>query len=398
MGNRTEFLGQPKGESTPGLGSQIAQRIMPTWSNLGRTDFGAPADPVGALRFPAAGPIATLRIQAQIVSARAKAAGAGLATPNASSFPAYLASLLAHFLSPEGDPGLARVVAANGNVLDSRRSLEDHAWMLRALADSYFATRSRDILLVADLILEFLDRHLANDSIGYFEDNHGGGERRQAGHAHLLDAILTLHAATGSAQYLARAAALFELFRFHMLERESLNVGEAFDRNWRAVPASGEAAFRPASAAHWVVLLRRYHGSSGDDSALDLMRALGQRLVAKRNARGMIVSSLDAFGAAPDASMRMRDQLGLCAALRALGPGERQHSGEVRLLESRIAALFIDPAPTGCWCESVDANGESRGEPISVETLATLVNYAASAQSGQTMVALAEPDRTMHAA
>jgi len=48
-------LGQPKGESTPGLGGQIAQRIMPTWSNLGRTDFGAPADPVGALRFPAAG-------------------------------------------------------------------------------------------------------------------------------------------------------------------------------------------------------------------------------------------------------------------------------------------------------------------------------------------------------
>ena len=115
-------------------------RVMPTWSSLGSTDFGAPIDPVNALRLPGGGPIATLRVQAQIVSARARAAGAGLARRSASSFPAYLASLLANFLSPDGDSGLARVVAADGRVVDDRRSLDDHAWMLRALADTYVAT------------------------------------------------------------------------------------------------------------------------------------------------------------------------------------------------------------------------------------------------------------------
>ena len=191
MRNQTELGSLPPEQAAPGLAGRILRGVMPSWSNLGRTDFGAPVDPVNALRFPAKGPIATLRIQAQIVSARAKASGAGLAARKASSFPAYLATLLAQFLSPDGDPGLARAVTADGQVLDSRRSLEDHAWMLRALAESYVATRSRDILLVADLILEFLDRHLANGSIGYFEDNQGGGELRQASHAHLFDAILT---------------------------------------------------------------------------------------------------------------------------------------------------------------------------------------------------------------
>jgi hypothetical protein len=49
--------------------------------------------------------------------------------------------------------------------------------MLRALADTYVATESRDILLIADMILEFLDRHLANDSVGYFEDNQACARR-----------------------------------------------------------------------------------------------------------------------------------------------------------------------------------------------------------------------------
>ena len=231
MTNMRELSDQRFVHGAPDLAGQIQARIMPAWSSIGRMDFGAPVDPVGALRHPQRGPIATLRVQAQIVSARAKAAGAGIAAPHAPSFPAYLASLLALFLSPDGDPGLARVVLADGQVLDPRRCLEDHAWMLRALADSYVATHSRDILLVADLILEFLDRHLANSSIGYFEENHGGGRRRQASHAHLLDAILTLHDATGSAAFLARAASLFELFRDHLLERDSLNIGETFDRN-----------------------------------------------------------------------------------------------------------------------------------------------------------------------
>jgi mannose/cellobiose epimerase-like protein (N-acyl-D-glucosamine 2-epimerase family) len=396
MGNTRELGRQRPDHATTGLAEQILDRVMPTWSSLGSTDFGAPIDPVNALRLPGSGPIATLRVQAQIVSARARAAGAGLARRKASSFPAYLACLLAYFLSPDGDSGLARVVAADGRVLDDRRSLEDHAWMLRALADTYVATESRDILMIADMILEFLDRHLANDSVGYFEDNQGGGARRQASHAHLLDAILTLHAATGSVQYLKRASALFELFRFHLVDRATLNVGETFDRNWRAAQSSGEAIYHPASVAHWIVLLRRYHAAGGDDQALGLMQALGSRLLVQRNEWGMIARSVNASGVALDTSVNLRDQLHFCAALQALAPGERRRLSELNLLESRISTQFIDPAPKGCWCESLDANCESRGEPVSIETLATLVNYATNAQSAQ--IAVHAPGRTMHAA
>lgn len=391
MKNHGEKVRFEVGRASSALAEDIIERVMPTWASLGRTDFGGPADPVGALRFPEKGPIATLRVQAQIVSVRARAAAAGLAEKSAPSFSAYLATLLAHFLSPDGEPGLAHRVCASGEVLDSRRTLEDHAWMLQALADSYGATGSRDILLVADLILEFIDRHLADGPTGYFEDNQGCGERRQASHAHLLDAILTLQAATGSGAYLARAGALFELFRYRLLDRDGLNVGETFDRAWRGAPSAGGAVFKPASAARWIVLLRRYHAGSGDHKAFDLMQDLGRRLLSQRNGRGMIVSAVDLTGAVRDPSLKIGDQLRLGAALQALERG-----GELQHLESLIAAHFIDAAPKGCWCERLGEDDGSLGEPVSMETLAALVGYAADARAARVLIPVSA--RTMHAA
>jgi len=388
MKNHGERTRLEVGRTSSTLAQHIVENVMPTWANLGRTDFGGPVDPVGAVRFSGRRPVATLSVQAQIVSARARAAAAGLAAKDAPSFPAYLATLLAHFLSPDGEPGLAHCVCASGEVLDPRRTLEDHAWMLQALADSYVATGSRDILLVADLILEFIDRHLADGPTGYFEDNQGCGERRQASHATLLGALLTLRAATGAAPYLARAAALFELFRYRLLDREGANVGEIFDRAWRVARSSGGAVFRPASAARWIVLLGRYHAAAGDPKAFDIMRDLGRRLLARCNGRGMIATATDASGAVRDPSLRLSDQMRLGAALQALG-----RDGELQQLERRIAAQFIDPAPKGCWCETIGDDGGSIGEPVSTETLAALVGYAAEARA-QVPVS----KRTMHAA
>jgi mannose/cellobiose epimerase-like protein (N-acyl-D-glucosamine 2-epimerase family) len=378
MKNYREMSSERLRNGGSGLIDSILLRTVPTWVGVGCADFGAPCDPVGALRFPATAPFATLCVQAQIVSVRARMAAAGIGAAKASSFPSFLASLLAHFLSPDGESGLAEIVAANGKVFDARRSLDGHSWMLRALADSFVATRSRDMLLVSDLILEFLDSHLANHSIGYFEDNQGGGWRRQSSHATLLEAILTLHFATGSERYLKRAAALFELFRDHLLDRARLNIGEIFDRNWH--PAPDSSVFHPAAHARWVALLGRYHAASGDTQALDLMRALGARLLRQRDDRGMIVSAMDANGAIADGSLKLRDQVLLCAALQVLGADERRLHSELRFLESRIAALFIDPAPAGCWCESVDARGESQGAPIAMETLVAMIAYVANAR------------------
>ena len=391
MRDHREKAKQDIGRAFSPLADAIVERVMPTWAGLGRTDFGGPADPVGALRLPGKGPVATLRVQAQMVSARARAATAGLAMKNAPSFPAYLATLLAHFLSPDGEPGLAHRVRASGEVLDRRRTLEDHAWMLQALADSHVATGSGEILVVADLILEFIDRHLADNSTGYFEDNQGCGERRQASHARLLDAVLTLQAATGSAPYLARAASLFELFCDRLLDREGSGVGESFDRAWRVAPSGDGAIFCPASAARWVVLLRRYHSASQDSKAFELMRDLGPRLLAGRNGQGMIVSAVNAAGAVRNTTLKLGDQLRFCAALRAL-----EHGGELQLLERRIAAHFIDPAPMGCWCETLDADGGSLGEPVSMETLATLVSYAVEAREARVHAPFLA--RTMYAA
>jgi len=354
----------------------IEQEILPAWRGADAI-AGRLVDPVGAMTDGRAAPVASLRVQAQRIDALATAGLFSNAAADLRRATALLAAVLDQFLSADGEPGFPRAIDLEGDVVDPSRDFEAHAWLLRAVAKVHAMTRSSETLLVADLILEFLDAHLKRGEVGYRPDTSGGQIAGQRGHLRLLEGLLALHRATERPCDLARAQRIVELFRFHLLDRAAGGVPERFDPDWRAVHVGPTAFFFPRTSAEWVVALSRFRRQSGDGRVAADLAVLRRTLLSSRGGDGLIadVVGLDGKPAADGAALAA--QLAFFGALHALDGVSEAGARAALALDARIAELFLAPAVKGCWIESLDGEGRSRGEPLRVSTLASLVEIAA---------------------
>lgn len=361
------------------LAKQIVETILPAWVG---SRGGAWRDPLCVGHRSAASGAATLRVQAQRVYLAARLERAGL-LPGGAASGAFLASdALMRFLSADGGEGLVRAVAEDGRVVDPSRNFEDHAWMVSALAQVHTLTGSDDVLLIADMLLEFIESRLSTGSIGFCADDQGSTERGQAGHLRLFEALLTLQLSSGAERYLAAAGKIHEVFRYHFFDRQGGGVIESLGRDWRPTPKGAIAAFQSQATAQWIAQLGRHHAIVGSGQTLGLMAALAENLRARRNSSGFVASSHDRFGAPIDASCPLASQLGLCAAIRAMQAAGEGGFGAAGRLEALIAGAYLDVAPRGCWIERLSAAGTSEGAPLDHSTLVSLIDHAAGDSDG----------------
>ena len=367
--------------SSPRISERIIDAIIPAWATAFDASSCLLVDPVGAIAGANAAPVATLRAQSQRIDAIAEAALAGLAGVNAARAAHLLARTLRLFLGADGEPGFPRAVNAEGAVVDAARDFESHAWLLRAVAKVYALTGAPETLLVADLVLEYLDINLAHGIAGYRPDGIGGRLGGQRGHLRLLEGVLTLHRHGGRQKDFARACALVELFRYHLLDRAVGMVPEHFDRDWRAVETNAEAAYRPRTTAQWIVALTQFRAQGGDPSLAAEIAILRRGLFASVNAQGLLPETVRADGRSACDGAELATQLAYFAAAQAIDG----HSGKSRErlldLDRQIAETFLEPAVKGCWIESVDAKNASRGAPPRLSTLSALVRHCAMAKS-----------------
>jgi mannose/cellobiose epimerase-like protein (N-acyl-D-glucosamine 2-epimerase family) len=366
---------------SPRIATLVTQTIIPAWASAFDGSGCRLVDPVGSLRDPRAAPVATLRTQAQRIDAVAECALAGLGGANAPRAAHLLALGLQQFLGADGEPGFPRAVDSEGAVVDSARDFESHAWLLRSVAKVYALTGAPETLLVADLILDFLDSHLAHAVAGYRPDGSGGRLGGQRGHLRLLEGILILHRHGGRRQDFDRACALTELFRYHLLDRAAGMVPEYFDRDWRAVESDEDAVFKPRTAAQWIVALTQFRAQGGDPGLAAEIAILRRGLSNCVDARGFVPETVQPGGRATSEGAELATQLSFFAATQAIdGFGEkaRERLGD---LDRAIAATFLEQAVTGCWIESVDAKNWSRGAPVRLSTLTALVHHCAQTAS-----------------
>ena len=223
------------GALAPRIAALVEGQIFPAWGGVHTGVRDGLSDPVGSIGRAKAAPAATLRAQAQRIDAMAEASLSGLSSASAPRAAYLLAQTLRQFLAADGEAGFPRAVDVEGVVIDPVRDFESHAWLLRAVAKVHALTGSEETLLVADLILDFMDAEFGHAVAGYRPDSTGGRLGGQRGHLRLLEGLLTLHGAGGRARDFKRASALVELFRFHMIDRAAGAVGEYFDRDWRVV-------------------------------------------------------------------------------------------------------------------------------------------------------------------
>jgi mannose-6-phosphate isomerase len=355
--------------------SWLREQALPFWLADGldeesgffweRLDFAGRPDRAAPLR---------LRVQARQIYVYAHAALVGLA-PRAASLAAAsraLARVRSAAWAPDGRPGWVHSIALDGTVVDDRRDLYDHAFMLHALAWMAKATGEPAYGEWIEETLAFIDRELAAPAGGWAESDRRETPRRQNPHMHLLEASLAL-AETGVApRQLARAGEIIGLLRCRFYDEEAGLLREFFGPRWEIGPAWGSERLEPGHHMEWVWLLRRYERVSG--MPLDGIRARlfanGERL-GRDATTGFLVDEVDAEGRWLTGQRRLWPQTEYLKALliQFETTGESRFLEEAHLLAERLLASYLAETVPGAWCDQFTHDGHRTTDVVPASSL-----------------------------
>lgn len=259
-------------------------------------------------------------------------------------------AMIERYSVADGAGGWAFSCTGQGVIVDGKRDLYAHAFVLLALAGLIRLDAKPRYIEIVHNTLAFLDRQMASPAGGYVEEWPGAfSPRRQNPHMHLVEALLALQE-TGvcgdSSERLHRLIDLFEQ-RFFSAHRDVLS--EYFDERWR--PVGDGWMFEPGHHFEWVWLLKRTAACTG--IATDEMRA---RLLLQGlrgiDSAGRVVDEMGKDGPAR-LTFRLWPAMEAAKAL-ALTPSQ------ISLVPSVLGAawrLFFARALPGGWIDRVDQRG-----------------------------------------
>ncbi|WP_338665044.1 AGE family epimerase/isomerase [Pararoseomonas sp. SCSIO 73927] len=250
----------------------------------------------------------------------------------------------------------------DGAVLDGRRDLYDHAFVLLALSSAARVLPAEPLRQEALTLLNFLDQKLAHPAGGYAEGLPATLPRRQNPHMHLLEACLAAFEVFSEAVFLDRATALARLFKDRLLDPATGALPEYFDDGLRPVLEGGRFAWEPGHHAEWAWLLgwlERLGGPPGD----------GARLLAHLDAKGLrhgaAVDAVWSDGAVKEAGFRLWPQ-----TERLKAEALRTDRTPARQAEALAAlARHVAGAPPGLWFERLGPSGQPLDEPAPASSL-----------------------------
>jgi mannose-6-phosphate isomerase len=283
-------------------------------------------------RGDAAAPL-RVRTQARQIDTFARAAVLGLDPEGATLARTALVELRARAWRTGPPAGWVHVLTPDGEVADDRLDLYDQAFVLLMLAHVWRATGEPFVRRWIDETLTALERTFAAPSGGFAETDTGGLPRRQNPHMHLFEAMQALFEATGDPRFLARAGALYGLFRTRFFDETHAVVREFFTADWSPAPAGGERV-EAGHLAEWVWLLRRYEALGG--TPVDDLCA---RLLASARRFGVTAAS------APFLVDEATLEAGPCAFTRRLWP-------QTEYLKALVVEARRASAPTALWEEA----------------------------------------------
>jgi mannose-6-phosphate isomerase len=299
-----------------------------------------------------------LRVVTRQIYVFSEAALAGL--PGAEQAVALgLAYLRRHAFDPDG--GYRWRFDLAGRVVDARRDLYDHAFVLLALASAMRVVPSpvlREEARALDVYLASVFRHPEG---GYGESLPPSLPRRQNPHMHLLEACLAASEAFGDDPFLDRADALVDLFLTRMFQAAEGALPEFFDDALVPLRESGRFVVEPGHHGEWIWLLdwhARRRAAAGRPAMPGVMPAIRR-----------LMRFVDRYGIHPETGAVI-DEVWSDGTPRALGQrlwpqterlkAELVHpdAEEAKILHAyAILNSYILPAPPGLWLERRTAAG-----------------------------------------
>lgn len=291
-------------------------------------------------------------------------------------------AMIARYHAPDCRPGWVFSCNRHGAIVDDRRDLYAHAFVLLALATLIRLEPRPRLIAHVQETMAFLDRNLAHPAGGYAEDE---GDRtlprRQNPHMHLFEAMLALHEGGACGDLEDRLATMVALFDHRFLPPGQLALPEYFDDAWNPVGCAG--AFEPGHHFEWVWLLRRASLHIPLEPGLQIKRLL-KRAVDGIDPQGRVIDQMGPHGPLL-ASCRIWPSMEAAKAVVEPQSGRGRALGTVLLLTAAWNS-FIAPAIPGGWIDRIDPHGGALVDHMPASSLyhiCTALEYLQDIQSSR---------------
>ena len=282
--------------------------------------------------------------------------------------------MIDRYLEPDGMPGWAFSTDRSGAVVDGRRDLYAHAFVLLALAMAHQWSGDRYYADLARRTLHFLDAEMAHPAGGYIEALPlSDGPRRQNPHMHLLESLLVWYSIAPKEDFLARAQAVVLLLERHFVQigaRDSrIVLTEYFDDD--LVPLYGpDYVFEPGHHFEWVWLLGEYSRLRGEPFHPIARELWDSGVLLGFGEHGLIFDEVAASGAVASASTRLWPYAEYIKA-SSLGfplPAHVLSRNRDDVIE-RLLKSFLYPARPGAWFDHLDEAGRLKRDNVPASSL-----------------------------
>ena len=292
-----------------------------------------------------------LRVLARQIYVFSRAASHGLVGAEA-AVDLGLTFLLRRARQPDG--GYAWRFNLAGEVIDDRRDLYDHAFVLLALASVAYIRPDAALHQAALELDAFITTHLRHATEGFGESIPPSLPRRQNPHMHLLEACLAAAECFGDERFLARAQELITLFTERLWDRETGTLPEYFSNDLIRETAGGRHVWEPGHHCEWIWLLDWYERLAGKARLEEISQRLWQNVktCGLTGPGGALLDEVWSDGTAKTLSSRLWPQV------ERLKSGLILHGGALQERARAEAALWPYLREDGLWYEYQGPDGE----------------------------------------
>jgi mannose-6-phosphate isomerase len=265
-----------------------------------------------------------------------------------------------HAFDPDG--GYHWRFDLSGRVIDARRDLYDHAFVLLALASAMRVLPSPILAEEARALDAYLHDVFPHAEGGYGESLPPSLPRRQNPHMHLLEACLAASEVFGDDPFLDRADGLVDLFLTRMFQPAEGALPEYFDEALVPHRESGLFVVEPGHHSEWIWLLdwhARRRAAAGRPPVAGAAAAILHlaRFVDQHGIHGDTGALIDEVWS--DGTPRALGQRLWPQTERLKAEILRPDAEEARILQAySVLDSYILPAPPGLWLERRTAAGD----------------------------------------
>lgn len=312
-------------------------------------------------------------VQARQIATYSAAAVSGLFPAGLQLAQAAAEAAIACYHRVDGRPGWVFSIDRNGGIVDTRRDLYAHSFLLFAFAWLARATGNESDLNMAYTILGEIDEIFPAPTHGGYVDALPRPDllRRQNPHMHLFEGLLALHRVSGAEAVLERCRAMNRLARTRFIDPETGALREYFTDDWAVHPAPGQGSVEPGHLFEWAWLLRWYEDASGEDQSAIMEPMLRLALSAGTDPfTGRVVDEIGEDGHLRQRSSRCWPH---AEALKALTvetmAGRADYTAVLEAILNRLSTVYCRSELGGGWVDLVDETDRPKSKIMPASSL-----------------------------